>query len=39
MEIVVMKKVSNEDNSVVASMENPATTQEPVKRMKKKVIH
>ena len=34
-----MEKVSGEDNSVVVSAENPAITQKPVKRIKKKVIH
>ena len=37
--MVVMEKVSGEDNGIVASVENPAMTQEPVKRIKKKVIH
>ena len=39
MEIVVMEKINGEDNGVVVSAENPAITQEPVKRIKKKVIH
>ena len=39
MEIVVMGKVSGEDNGVVASVENPATTQEPIKRIGKRVVH
>ena len=39
MEMVVMGKVSGEDNGVVVSTENPATTQEPVKRIKKGVIY
>ena len=39
VEMVVMGKVSGEDNGVVASVENPATTQEPVKRIGKRVVH
>ena len=39
MEVVVMGKVSGEDNGAVASAENPATTQELVKRIEKKVVH
>ena len=39
VEMVVLGKVSGEDNGVVASVENPATTQEPVKRVGKRVIH
>ena len=38
-EMVVVRKVSGEDNGVVASVENPATTQEPVKRIGKKVVY
>ena len=34
-----MEKVSGEDNGGVASAENPAIMQKPVKRIKKKVIH
>ena len=37
--MVVMEKVSGEDNGAVASAENPATTQELVKRIEKKVVH
>ena len=39
VEMVVMGKVSGEDNGVVASVENPATMQEPVKRTGKRVVH
>ena len=39
VEMVVMGKVSGEDNGAVASVENPATTQEPVKRIGKTVVH
>ena len=35
VEVVVMGKVSDEDNGVVASAENLATTQELVKRIEK----
>ena len=38
-EVVVMGKVSDEDNGAVASAENPATAQELVKRIEKKVVH
>ena len=34
--MVVIEKVSGKDNGVVASTENPAITQKPVKRIKKK---
>ena len=37
--MVVMGKVSGEDNGVVATVDNPATTQEPVKRIGKRVVH
>ena len=30
---------NGEDNGVVASVENPAITQEPVKRIKKRIVH
>ena len=36
---MVMEKVNGEDNGIVVSAENPAITQEPIKRIKKKVIH
>ena len=36
MEMVIMEKVNGEDNGVMASAENPAITQKPVKRIKKK---
>ena len=36
---MVIEKVSGEDNGVMVSAENPAITQKPVKRIKKKVIH
>ena len=39
VEMVVMGKVSGEDNDVVVSAENPATTQKPVKRIEKRVVH
>ena len=39
VEMVVMGKVSGKDNGVVASVENPATTQEAVKRIEKRVVH
>ena len=39
VKVVVMGKVSGEDNGVVATVENPATTQEPVKRIGKRVVH
>ena len=39
VEMVVMEKVSGEDNGVVASVEKPATMQEPVKRIGKRVVH
>ena len=37
--MVIMEKVSGEDNGIVVSADNPAITQEPVKRIKKKVIY
>ena len=37
--MVVIEKVSGEDNGVMVFAENPAITQEPVKRIKKKVIY
>ena len=39
MEMVVMEKVSGEDNGIMVSAENPAIMQEPIKRIKKKVIY
>ena len=39
MEVVVIEKVSGEDNVAVASAENSATTQKLVKRIEKKVVH
>ena len=39
VEMVVMGKVSGEDNGVVATVEKPATMQEPVKRIEKTVVH
>ena len=39
LEVVVMGKVSGEDNSVVASVESPATMQEPVRRIGKRVFY
>ena len=39
VEMVVMGKVNGEDNGIVVSAENPAIMQEPVKRIKKKVIY
>ena len=39
MEMVVMGRVSGEDNGVVAFAENPATTQEAAKRIGKRVVH
>ena len=38
-EVVVVREVSGKDNGAMASMENPATTQEPVKRIGKRVVH
>ena len=37
--MVVVIEVSGEDNGAVAFAENPATTQELVKRIEKKVVH
>ena len=34
--MVVIKKVSGEDNGIMAFAENPAITQEPMKRIKKR---
>ena len=34
-----MEKVNGKDNGVIISTENPAIMQEPVKRIKKKVIY
>ena len=39
VEMVVMGEGSGEDNGVVASVESPATTQEPVKRVEKRLFH
>ena len=39
VEVVVMGKISGEDNDAVASAKNLATTQELVKRIEKKVVH
>ena len=36
MEMVVMEKVSGEDNGIIVSTENPAIIQKPTKRIKKK---
>ena len=38
-EVVVVREVSGEDNGAVAFVENPAITQEPVKRIGKRVVH
>ena len=38
VEMVVIGRVSGEDNGVVAFAENPATTQEAVKRIEKRVV-
>ena len=37
--MVVIREGSGEDNGVVVSVENPATMQEPVKRIKKRIVH
>ena len=34
-----MEKVSGKDNGIIASAENPAITQKPVKKIKKKIIY
>ena len=39
VKLVVVREVSGEDNGAVAIAEKPATTQEPVKRIGKRVIH
>ena len=35
MEMVVIKKVSNKDNGIMVCVENPATKQKLIKRIKK----
>ena len=37
--MVVIREGSGKDNGVVASVENPAITQEPVKRVEKRVVY
>ena len=37
--MVVMREGSGEDNGAVAFVENPATTQELVKRVERRVVH
>ena len=38
MEIVIIKKGSGKNNSVMVFMENPVTMQEFIKKVKKRVI-
>ena len=39
VEVVVIREVSGEDNGVVVIVENPATMQELVKMIEKKIVH
>ena len=39
MEMVIIRKVSGEDNSVIVFTENLVITQEPIRKIEKRVIY